>query len=190
MDYRIVTIRAEDWPRLRELRLQMLKDTPIAFVETLADALAAPDSEWMLRARRCAAPGSTGLVAVGLDGEWVGTMSAFVDRTREREGLAMLVGVWVHPDHRGRERGVADALLDAVLEWARGQQPPVCRLLLDVHEENPPARAFYERRGFTATGIRNPYPLDPATTELEMALALGPYPSAPGWDGGDGLTDR
>ena len=45
-------------------------------------------------------------------------------------------------------------------------------MLLEVHEDNASARAFYRRRGFTETGQRKPYPLDPSADELVMALLL------------------
>ncbi|MCW2778558.1 MAG: acetyltransferase, partial [Frankiales bacterium] len=41
-----------DWPVLRALRLEMLQDTPLAFLETHADALARSDDEWRYRATR------------------------------------------------------------------------------------------------------------------------------------------
>jgi len=48
----------------------------------------------------------------------------------------------------------------------------VPRLLLEVHESNARAIAYYERRGFTRTGNTVPYPLDPTANELEMELPL------------------
>jgi len=62
---------------------------------------------------------------------------------------------------------VTDALLDAVIEWAR---PRGERLLLEVHEQNDRAIRYYQRRGFRLTGVRVPYPLDRTADELQMAL--------------------
>ena len=50
-----VTIRRtteSDWEALRGLRLEMLRDTPMAFGETLETALAHGESEWRMRAAR------------------------------------------------------------------------------------------------------------------------------------------
>ena len=77
--------------------------------------------------------------------------------------------MYVTPAYRGRETGLTDALLDAVIDWARGRGG---RLLLEVHELNAPAIRYYERRGFAFTGATQPYPLDRTTNELEMALPL------------------
>jgi ribosomal protein S18 acetylase RimI-like enzyme len=65
---------------------------------------------------------------------------------------------------------MADALLDAVVAWARERSD---RLLLEVHEQNSAAIRYYERRGFVFTGRTLPYPLDRSALELEMAVALG-----------------
>ncbi|WP_327674001.1 GNAT family N-acetyltransferase [Kitasatospora sp. NBC_00458] len=169
MAYRIERIGLADWERLREVRLTQLLDTPMAFLETYETALAHGEEEWHARVRRVNEPGSVGLAAVAESGEWVGTMIGFTPEP----GSAQLVGVWVHPDHRGRERGVTDALLDAVVGWVRAEAGAE-RLLLSVHEENDRAAAFYRRRGFEFTGGTKPYALDPAARELEMALAVGP----------------
>lgn len=156
-----------DWERVRDLRLEMLRDTPIAFMETVEAAEAHTEDEWRMRANRGSTADSVQLVAVDGSGTWVGTMSGFVDRVAT--GGPILVGVYVSPSARGAEAGVADALLDAVEEWARGQGGV---LTLHVHEENSRAIAFYRRRGYELTGHSFPYNLDPSTNELEMRRDL------------------
>ncbi|HEU4674477.1 MAG TPA: N-acetyltransferase [Motilibacteraceae bacterium] len=162
-------VRPEDWAKLRDLRLEMLADTPLAYLETLADARTKPEADWRQRARRGAGlmPGhpTATFVAEGSGGCWLGQMAGYVDAP----GSAMLVAVYVAPSVRGRAAGVADALLDAVVAWAR-QHAGTLRLL--VHEDNARARAFYLRRGFTETGRTEPYELDPSAREIEMALLL------------------
>ena len=154
-----------DWRAYRAIRLEMLADTPIAFLETLETARAHPDEHW----RRCAANGSPTSELFGAvidDGTWIGTMGGF-----HAAGSLdpHLVGVYVTPSRRGREHGVADALLEAVVAWARRRSG---RLLLEVHEANVPAIRYYERHGFAFTGRTQPYPLDRSALELEMAIEL------------------
>ncbi|MDH6710648.1 GNAT superfamily N-acetyltransferase [Kitasatospora sp. MAA19] len=169
MRYRIERIGVEDWQRLRKARLAQLLDFPMAFGETHETALALGEADWRARTSRANEPGRVGLVAVDADGEWVGTMLSFPDE--EQAATVVLVGVWVAGDHRGRERGVPDALLDAVIDWAR-TEGGAKRMLLGVHEENARAAAFYLRRGFAYTGGETPYRLDPQARILEMALPL------------------
>jgi ribosomal protein S18 acetylase RimI-like enzyme len=77
--------------------------------------------------------------------------------------------VYVAPSHRGRDAGVADALLDAVEDWARTVSGT---LRLTVHEDNRRAQAFYGRRGYRFTGRTSPYALDETRRELEMRREL------------------
>jgi GNAT superfamily N-acetyltransferase len=154
-----------DWERVRDLRLEMLRDTPTAYAESLADALGRDEAEWRMRAARGQQPGSAMLAAIDTDGTWVGTMGAYIDGTGP-----LLVGVYVRPTHRGWSVGVTDALLDGIIEWASRHGKA---LRLEVHEENARAIAAYERRGFQRTGSSRPYDLDPSALEIEMSLALG-----------------
>ncbi|MFI6154411.1 GNAT family N-acetyltransferase [Kitasatospora sp. NPDC051170] len=170
MGYRIEKIGAGDWERLKAVRLAQLLDTPMAFVETHETALGHPESEWRDRAAAVNGPGRVGLVvADGDSGEWVGTMLTLPHP--EEPATAVLIGVWTAPGHRGRERGATDALLDAVLDWARAEGKD--RVVLRVHEANDRAAAFYRRRGFEFTGDAQPFVLDPATNTLRMILELG-----------------
>lgn len=154
-----------DWPRYRALRLEMLQDTPLAFLETVETARAHPDEHWRHRTAN-ASPSSRLFAAVAPDGRWLGTMGGY---QAPGSHTPHLVGVYVTPAFRGREHGMADALLDAVTAWAR---PRSRHLLLEVHEHNPAAIRYYERHGFAFTGRTRPYPLDPTTDEREMELAL------------------
>ncbi len=159
----------EDWREYRALRLEMLADTPLAFGETLATAQRRTDVEWRMRAARGEAREQTLMVAIDrATGAWVGTMGALIAFGPDVAG-PLLVGVYVSPTHRGRTRGVADALLSAIEAWAAEHGS---HLLLNVHEHNPRAIAFYERHGYAHTGRQQPYILDAAQQELEMVKAL------------------
>jgi GNAT superfamily N-acetyltransferase len=140
---RIVPIAEDDWRQLRALRLEMLADTPSAFVETLQVARSFDDAEW----------------------RWVGTMRAYV----AAPGVVNLVGVYVTPGCRGT--GLAARMLATVVSWARSV-PDVRTVVLLVHEDNRRAAAFYRRSGFADTGRSEEYPLDRSRREVQMALPL------------------
>lgn len=163
--WRVRPSTEEDWRAYRAIRLEMLADTPIAFLETLERAQRHPDEHWQNRAAN-RSTSSRLFAAVDDDGAWLGTMGGFL-ATGARD--PHLVGVYITPRFRGRAHGVADALLDAVIAWAAERSG---RLLLQVHERNETAIRFYRRRGFELTGATEPYPLDRTALELEMALPL------------------
>ncbi len=167
----------DDWPALRAVRLEMLADTPLAYLETVADAERRSEEEWRFRARRGSQGGTDlALAAVPLDASsgWVAYLACFVDAP----GQGHLVSVYVAPAHRGT--GLARAMLDEVRRWALGPAA-LNRLHLFVHEHNERARAFYRRCGFTETGATMRYELDQTTVEIEMALLLdGARAAGPG----------
>lgn len=156
---------ADDWREYRALRLEMLADTPIAYGETLAAAELRDEAGWRERAARGEDPRQTLLAAIS-GGRWVGTMAGYIS---DQATGAMLVAVYVAPDFRGEDAGVADALLAGVEAWALGFGDT---LTLEVHEANPRAIRFYERHGFALTGHRREYELPPGGLELEMRKRL------------------
>ncbi|WP_345697955.1 GNAT family N-acetyltransferase [Kitasatospora terrestris] len=182
MAYRVHRIGPGDWEPYREVRLAMLRDAPEAFGERWADAAALPEAEWRDRAARQSWPATIGVAAVTPDGDWVGLAGGYVVSRLAYDGefrtavpVAKVVSVWVDPAHRGRAAGAAELLLGTVTGWAR-EQPGVGLALLEVHEGNGRARAFYERLGYAPTGGERPYPLDPAARLLELGLDLHPAP--------------
>jgi len=180
MSHVIRSIRSEEWPAVRELRLAALKDpvAHLAFLETYEDAVVRADSYWQERAAG-AALGTTErqqFVAEGSDGVWAGTVIVLVEEAgsedpfgqpvKQRQGH--VVGVFVRPEHRGSANGITQRLFDAALEWswALGLE----RVRLFVHEKNSRAEAFYRRIGFVATGGTAPVPGDEASLEVEFAF--------------------
>ncbi|CAL9509048.1 hypothetical protein SUDANB140_03602 [Streptomyces sp. enrichment culture] len=61
-DYVIRSIRADEWPAVKELRLRALRDpvADLAYLETYDDAAGRPDSLWRERAARSAEGASKG----------------------------------------------------------------------------------------------------------------------------------
>lgn len=162
--------REDDWPRVRALRLEALADTPLAFGETLADALLSNETDWRARAQ----PNDSSVRVVAVDdetGAFVGTMGGFVDDDAELGRIPVLVGVYVTPGWRGRGFGVAYALLEAVETWAATVGPAI---ILHVHERNPRASALYLRSGYVPTGRTFPYELEGGGIEIELRKTFAP----------------
>lgn len=153
-DVAVRRVRAEDWPRIRALRLQALHDpmAHIAFLESIEQASARPDEDWQSRAAGFAQGDSGAQFLAERGGELIGSLAVIIraagapdyfERIPEVD-LPTVVGVYVAP--AGRGLGVIDALLAEAAAWslARGDR----ELTLDVHETNLPAIRAYERAGF------------------------------------------
>jgi len=151
-----------DWPVLRDIRLQALRDAPHAFSSTYEGESAFAESVWHQRATRDGSfiafiPEASAAGAAGLAGG-----------LQEAPGVVELVSMFVRPQARGR--GVGEALIDGVVRWARDKGADSVHLW--VTETNKPARRLYEHYGFTATGERQPLPSNPALTEIAMTRPL------------------
>lgn len=151
----------EDWAAWRDLRLRALRDSPDAFGSTYEHESAFTEGDW--RARLSDGPAVLGLVA----GRAVGQGAAFLDRP----GSLKVVAMWTDPAYRGR--GVGSAVLDHLLAWAADLGLPAH---LDVAGPNVQARALYERRGFAATGHREPLRPGSAINVERMDGPAGPSP--------------
>ncbi len=178
MNYVIRSIRADEWPAAKELRLAALQDpiAHLAFLETYEAARVRPDSYWQERAARACegAEGAQTIIAEAPDGRWVGTLTVLVEEpgTTDWAGYPVerkqghIVAVFVRPEERGS--GLTEVLFDAGLEWAWGRGAERVRLI--VHEENGRAQRFYRRVGFVPSGLIVPLPGKPDEKELEFVL--------------------
>ncbi|MET7691112.1 GNAT family N-acetyltransferase [Streptomyces sp. NPDC005483] len=178
MSYVIRSVRADEWPAAKELRLAALQDpvAPLAFLETYEEAAAHPDSFWRERTAKGAegADGAQTIIAEAPDGHWVGTVTVLLEEpgTTDWAGFPVerkqghLVGVFVRSEERGS--GLTDVLFDAAVEWAWAHGAERVRLI--VHEDNGRAQRFYRKVGFEPTGVLVPLAATSGETELEFAL--------------------
>lgn len=158
-----LTLTPDDWPRWREARLRALAEAPYAFGSTLADWTGAGDTEDRWRGR-LTAPGHHSLLAV-TDGTTVG-MAAGIPG--DPPGTVALVSMWVAPEARGR--GVASALVHAVLRW--GASSGAHTVQLDVRDGNTRALRLYERLGFVVRGeVPRDDPSEPSELRMTRPVA-------------------
>lgn len=156
-------VRLADAARVRALRLEMLADTPLAFLERIDDAAARPHADFQARtAHNATSLGSAQFIAEA-DGRLVGNAGGWAPP--DSAGVTVIFAVYVTPDWRGR--GVLGQLVEAVGHWSRAQARPL--LELEVIVGNDRAVRAYERLGFTDTGRRAPHPTLPVLTEMLMS---------------------
>ncbi len=177
-DYLVRAIRPDDWERVKQLRLDALRDpvAHLAFLETYENAAAQPDSFWQDRAVRSGEGSTTGrqFIAEAPDGTWAGSVTVLMEEpgtkdwagapVERRQGHA--AGVFVRPEHRGN--GLIEALFEAAVAWAWEQKAE--RVRLYVHEKNARAQAAYRKIGFVPSGDVVSFSKDEAETEWEFVL--------------------
>ena len=152
-------VQPDDWPLLRQTRLDALADAPSAFGSTYREERDLDEASWRDRAEK-----NAWFVAVD-NGVGVGIVAG---ATFSPHPARDLVAMWVQGEVRGA--GVAGALVGEVITWAVDDGAGA--LLLWVADGNDRARGFYERIGFVRTGNRKPLRSNPSVGQDEMRLDL------------------
>ncbi|KAJ8591938.1 hypothetical protein M405DRAFT_813555 [Rhizopogon salebrosus TDB-379] len=164
-------VTSENLEKFKALRLTSLKVDPSSFGSTYEREIAFTPELWM---KRLTSPFKRTFIASVKDEEnssetWIGTVSILgpselIPATLEpfeRAGLGadwdmyMVVGMWVHPEHRGR--GLGTHLMKEGLEWAGTNMDPKHNtegrrdkmVLLQVTGHNASGYALYQKAGFT-----------------------------------------
>ena len=145
---------------LRSVRRRALADSPSAFGSSLSETEARPIAVWenMLR------PDGNPFFVYEINGEVRGLAGGFIP---DHDEELHLVSMWIDPIHRGR--GISDALVSHIVDWARSRDAN--RLILECTEGNHHAEELYVRHGFRRTGMSSTRERDGAT-EFEMVLDL------------------
>jgi len=141
-NFRLIRVHPQDVVRFLSFRRAALTNDPDAFRILPADDAAIREEAWRARLERDHVVG----IERGGDLVGVGGFSRFVGAKLDHKGL--IWGMYVAPAERGA--GVADEIMRALIETARGQ---VRQIQLTVMADNARALAFYERHGFELYGI-------------------------------------
>jgi RimJ/RimL family protein N-acetyltransferase len=151
-----------DAARMRALRLEMLADSPLAFLETLAQAAIRPHADYRRRIAQASTGGQLAQFVADPGGRLIGHAGGTV--LPDQPDTTVVFAVYVTPAQRGR--GVLPELLAAVADWsiAVGRT----ELMLEVVVGNDRAVRAYQRLGFADTGVRVPHPVIPGLLELQM----------------------
>ena len=151
-----------DLDAVRRTRLDALTRAPSAYGSTVERERAYPSDVWRERLHPDADPTFLWRDDSGVHGMVVGAPDP-VDIHGAR-----LYAMWVRPESRGS--GVADALVEAVVDWSSGRDARAVRL--HVTEGNRPAARLYERHGFSLSGVTEVRERDGAVEiEYERRLA-------------------
>jgi len=138
-------IRTDEGGVLRDLRLRSLADAPLAYGQTLAEALAEPDAAWA-EAARSGARGARRLwvIAERIEPDGRRTPVGIATGRRRLPETLLIFSVWVDPT--ARRRGVMRRLIAAAERWAA--RTGARRTLLWTIAANTDALAAYHALGF------------------------------------------
>jgi RimJ/RimL family protein N-acetyltransferase len=185
-----------DAARMRALRLEMLADSPLAFLETLAQAAARSHDDYRRRIAQASAGSQLAQFVVDPaqpderqpierqpgslhEPDSLHQPGGRMGEQRPRGRLLGHAGGTVLPEEPGctvifavyvtptsRGQGLLAEMVDAVAEWSLAAGRK--ELMLEVVVGNDRAVRAYERLGFEDTGVRVPHPVTSVMTELQM----------------------
>ncbi|HEX5596891.1 MAG TPA: GNAT family N-acetyltransferase [Micromonosporaceae bacterium] len=159
---RVRRIRPADAARLRALRLEMLADAPLAFLETVAEAAARPHPEFVARTVEASTGDYIARFVAEAGGRLVGHLGGVA--APDDPNLTLIFAVYLTRTWRGR--GLLSELVEAAAAWSRAAGRP--ELMLEVVVGNERALRAYQRLGFVDTGVRVTHPRIPVLTEQQL----------------------
>ncbi len=145
-DFDIRPVTRAEAAAWRGLRLEALKNHPLAFMSSYEEAI---KRDLGFFAERIPQPGGGDvLFGVYVAAELCGCAGFVRERGQKEKHKGVMWGVYLRPNLRGR--GIAEALVGRLLDHARGQ---VSLLRCSVTTDNTAARELYRRMGFVEYGI-------------------------------------
>jgi GNAT superfamily N-acetyltransferase len=141
LEIRVEPVGPAEWERVRQIRLDSLKENPEAFGATFESESARPERYWRVRLSK------SDFVVASDDTRDIGIM--FVDQVDEDFASSCWIrGCWVRPEARGK--GVMRALIEYV--DSQVDVRPWSEQGLGVWVDNHPAIKAYENIGFANVG--------------------------------------
>jgi len=146
----IAALTPADVDEYRRVRLRALAEHPEAFRSDATEEAGKPMQWWRDRLAPRATSGAAFFGAWTHERQLVGTAGLTFETRRKTRHTALVVGMYVMPEHAGR--GLGARLLGACIDLARAD-PAVEMLYLTVTSTNAGAIRLYQRTGFVAYGL-------------------------------------
>ena len=159
-------LRPGEGTRLREFRLQALREAPHAFFWPLETEQRIPAAQWEEWADDAGGGNDRVMFVAEEHGEWLGMAGCSL--RGDDAGTLDATGMWVAPPARGRHIG--ELLIDAIIDWGSAHGATIMEFA--VAETNAVAIALYRRVGFVPTGRRRAMDSNPGTVGIFMAKSL------------------
>ncbi|MHA2362391.1 MAG: N-acetyltransferase family protein [Candidatus Hodarchaeales archaeon] len=141
MEIEITTLLADYWEKFKTIRLEGLKNDPIAFGSSYEEEIRFPEEEWRKRITR---------TIFALSGDKpVGMIVFFFNNRIKTNHVANIFGMYVSKDFRGL--GIGKKLMDAALRKIK-MNKEIIKINLAVNTVQESAVALYQKYGFKIVG--------------------------------------
>lgn len=142
MEHHLITrLPSSRWPEYKKLRIEALKDSPQAFLDTVEEAEARSDEEWISR--------SQNMIFLESNASLFGMGGYFADQRDKKSHVATIVSVYVQKEFRGY--GFGKLLMQALIEEIK-KQPQYHKIEIGVMSSQENALTLYKKCGFHGVG--------------------------------------
>ena len=163
----VVVLTAPDAARYKQLMLHAYEHAADAFTSTPEERAKEPDAWWV---NRIAHPQGLTVAFGSLEeSTLVGTVAVEFSSKPKTLHKALIVGMYVLPEHRGK--GHARALLQAAVEFC-ANRGGISVIQLEVTQGNSPAVSLYESLRFVAYGLEPMAVLTPGGFKSKVHMWL------------------
>lgn len=135
----------EKWEEYKRIRLEALKNEPLAFGSSYEEEKDREPKVWKERMERDTSP----LFAL-VNGQVVGVAVYAFEKGIKLDHIAHIYSVYVKKEFRGK--GIASKLLNSVLRKIFANKK-IKKIVLNVTEIQKPARELYKQLGFREVGV-------------------------------------
>jgi GNAT superfamily N-acetyltransferase len=146
---RVSNLAAGDVDAYRLLMLEAYERAPDAFTTTAAEREAEPLAWWIKRIG--SSDGLSTSFGAWRDNALVGTVALEYSAKPKTQHSALVLGMYVQPQERGK--GIGRALVNSAIT-AAGLRPEILSLNLTLTEGNVPALSLYRSVGFVEWGTQ------------------------------------
>lgn len=148
--YSIIELDPSRWQAYKQLRLESLVVEPTAFLGTVQEESAYPDTEWQERLINSQQPDKNFMLFAEKQGALVGMIAVLCDNREKVKHVAHMVSFYVTPAERGQ--GIGKALVHEALRVIQ-ERKYITKIFLNVIVTQTGAIALYKAAGFVKVGF-------------------------------------
>lgn len=146
----IITLDPSRWQESKAIRLEGLKQDPLAFGSSYEESIHIEDAVWQERAQSAYIKKNNITLYAEVDDKLIGLMGAIWSNRVKTQHIAIIFGVYVSPEYRNG--GVGTKLLAVLLDEIQSI-PQLEKINLTVNTTQKSAQALYKKFGFVPIGI-------------------------------------
>jgi ribosomal protein S18 acetylase RimI-like enzyme len=146
---KIIKLPSERWEEYKKIRLEALKNEPVAFAASFEEKTSKPDQYWQDQLAKFNIAEEDSVLFAEINGELVGMAGWYRNNSEKLKHTATINSIYVKPEYR--RKGIASELINEVISELSVKEE-IIRLDLNVNTQNERAVKLYQKLGFEIVG--------------------------------------